>query len=160
MQLCARCPQTVLYRNFAILVCDFVNVSPCGVSMHVRSTDGYSREWNQVGDLWTDKIHQPCAEGRAPDAVDLVQVTDGTTGEIAFFRFPCEGSSRCGGGYATAFGTGSAHFLPPVSPPPAVVVQPSGPVQWVTGSIVPPPGPPGPPGTPGIPGEVAGRKCH
>jgi hypothetical protein len=28
--------------------------------------------------------------------VDLVQVTDGTTGEMAFFRFPCEGSSRCG----------------------------------------------------------------
>ena len=36
------------------------------------------------------------ARAAAPSAVDLVQVTDGTTGEMAFFRFPCEGSSRCG----------------------------------------------------------------
>jgi len=61
----------------------------------LRSTDGYSREWEQVGSLWTGKIHQPCAKGRSPAAVDLVQVTDGTTGEMAFFRFPCEGSVRC-----------------------------------------------------------------
>ena len=40
----------------------------------MRSTDGYSREWNQIGTIWTDKIHKPAAEGRSGSAVDLLQV--------------------------------------------------------------------------------------
>eukprot|EP00802_Teleaulax_amphioxeia_P020303 Tamp_20579.p1 GENE.Tamp_20579~~Tamp_20579.p1 ORF type:complete len:151 (+),score=19.91 Tamp_20579:421-873(+) len=55
----------------------------------LRSTDGYSREWNQIGTIWTDKIHNPLAEGRTPGAIDLFQVTDKTTGDTYFFRFPC-----------------------------------------------------------------------
>jgi len=55
----------------------------------LRSTDGYSREWNQVGTIWTDKIHKPQAEGRDSSAVTLFQVTDTISGDNYFFRFPC-----------------------------------------------------------------------
>ena len=142
------------------------------VAVMLRSTDGYSREWNQVGSLWTDKIHQPCAQGRTPGAVDLVQVIDGTTGEMAFFRFPCEGSSRCGKPYWP--------YPPPVLTPSSpsrgwasgarerVIAQvqtkpltstPRAPEEagttWVPGAITPPQGLPGAPGAPGPQGEIA-----
>jgi hypothetical protein len=124
----------------------YLNVAgPLGHELAVllRSSDGYSREWNAVGDLWTDRIHQPCAEGRTPAAVDLVQVTDAVTGEMAFFRFPCEGSSRCGDEFVAA--------IPPPPPPPPAYRAPAPaaePTRWVQGRIAAPPGPPGPPGEP------------
>ena len=65
----------------------------CGVYGFIPDTVWASL---RAGCTLVHRIHQPCAEGRTPSAVDLVQVTDGTTGEMAFFRFPCEGSSRCG----------------------------------------------------------------
>jgi hypothetical protein len=55
----------------------------------MRASDGYHRSWEQFGQLWTDKIHKPGGKGRSADAVDHLQVQDLTTGEIAFFRFPC-----------------------------------------------------------------------
>lgn len=65
----------------------------------LRSSDGYSRDWEQTGKWAKDKqhrpdpglaIHVPGRAGRAKDAVDRLQVQDLTSGEKAFFKFPCE----------------------------------------------------------------------
>ena len=100
----------------------FLNIEgPLGHELVVvlRSTDGYRREWNQRGSLWTGRIHQPCANGRESDAVDLVQVTDGMTGEMALFRFPCEGATRCGAAANPERTAGHASHVPPTPPPSA-----------------------------------------
>ena len=47
------------------------------------------RSWTSYSQLWTDKIHHPGRQGRSPGAVDHLQVQDLTTGEVAFFQFPC-----------------------------------------------------------------------
>ena len=67
-------------------------LGPVGHPLHVvlRSSDGYHRDWEQFGQLYTDKIHKPGSQGRPVGATDHVQVQDLTTGDIAFFKFPCE----------------------------------------------------------------------
>ena len=60
----------------------------------LRATDGYHKSWDQFGQLWTDRIHRPGRQGRAPDAVDHVQVQDLTTGAVAFFQFPCKNATE------------------------------------------------------------------
>ena len=55
-----------------------------------ESDTGYTRTFDGYGSVWTDKIHQPGKAGRAVGAVDHLQVQDLITGEIAFFKFPCE----------------------------------------------------------------------
>lgn len=107
----------------------------------LESDDGYHRSWSQFGSLWTDKVHQPGRQGRGVGSVDHIQVQDMTTGEIAFFKFPCE-----------AEGSSPA---PPPPPPSAPTASPAG--AWTEGKIEAPAGPPGPPGAPGSPGEVAVR---
>lgn len=67
-------------------------LGPVGHPLHVvlRSSDGYHRDWEEFGQLYTDKIHKPGSQGRPVSATDHVQVQDLTTGDIAFFKFPCE----------------------------------------------------------------------
>jgi len=109
------------------------------------SDDGYHRSWSAYGSLWTDKIHQPGRAGRGEGAVDHMQVQDQTTGEIAFFKFPCENDLKAAkrhGGKASS---------PASAAPPAYSTA----GEYVAGKIDAPAGPPGPPGVPGEPGEVA-----
>jgi hypothetical protein len=46
----------------------------------LRSSDGYKRDWKEIGQLWTDKIHLAGYSGRDASAVDHLQVQDLTTG--------------------------------------------------------------------------------
>jgi hypothetical protein len=75
------------YKDFYFLTVTSSKGHPLAAML--RSTDGYSREWNQIGTIWTDKIHKPLAEGRTKSAIDVLQVTDKISGENYFFRFPC-----------------------------------------------------------------------
>lgn len=70
-------------------------LGPVGHPLRVilRSSDGYHRDWEQFGQLYTDKINKPGSQGRQVGATDHVQVQDMTTGSIAFFKFPCEPKS-------------------------------------------------------------------
>jgi uncharacterized protein YwbE len=123
----------------------------------MESDDGYHRSWSEFGSVWSDKIHQPGKGGRGVGTVDHVQVQDQTTGEIAFFKFPCDGE---GDGKKKRPEKGPS---PPPPPPaaknkaaPAHEVAPEPATgSFVEGKIEAPPGPPGPPGNPGPPGEVA-----
>lgn len=129
----------------------FVSVmGPVGHQLKVvlEATDGYSKDWKAYGSLWTDKIHKPGKSGRVPDAVDHLQVQDMITGEVAFFKFPCEAPGHELGfpekhddGSVTAEVVGAAPHAPAAAP--AAAVSSNAPL-----------GPPGPPGPPGDAGEV------
>eukprot|EP00291_Cryptomonas_curvata_P013564 CAMPEP_0172187616 /NCGR_PEP_ID=MMETSP1050-20130122/21443_1 /TAXON_ID=233186 /ORGANISM="Cryptomonas curvata, Strain CCAP979/52" /LENGTH=484 /DNA_ID=CAMNT_0012861971 /DNA_START=23 /DNA_END=1474 /DNA_ORIENTATION=+ len=55
----------------------------------LTGSDGYTRKWQNYGQLWADNVYKPGKGGRPADAVDHLQVQDSITGEISFFQFPC-----------------------------------------------------------------------
>ena len=73
----------------------------------LEGDDGYHRHWNGYGSLWSDCVHQSDGLSERGATHDFLQVQDETTGEVAYFEWPCRNPK----GYMSA-ATGEQDFPP------------------------------------------------